>query len=182
MRTIAPRPDLGIGLSGLAMRLFDDVYMSRPSILLLLVFWPLAFFSMIMAQISRIFTVGSIRSNISHAVSVDPELMNPILSLSGCEIARRIRLPRSDPQKLCSVEVVELFIKQIRVTNLYLLAVVATRFDLAREEARKADDAVENGTVPKDSSALWGVPIVVKVLYMSNNYLCADLNLCHAVM
>ncbi len=160
-RSRGARPDLGISVIGLFLRIIDDFYMSRPSVLLLLVFWPFAFFMMIMAQIQRVVQVGSIRSNVSHVVSNDPRVMNPILKLSAVEIAKRIRYKSDHPDKLTSVQVVELFINQIRLTNLYLLAIVAPRFELARKEAEAADFAVQNDSVPENAE-LWGVPIVVK--------------------
>lgn len=161
MKTVAPRRDLGISISGILARLIDDMYTSFPSVLLVLVFWPFACFAMISAQIARVFTVGSIRSNVSHAVSNDPRIMNPVLSLSALELSRRIKLPVDHRDKLTSVQVVELFINQMRSLNLYILAVVATRFELALKEAAAADEAVLNNKVP-DDAIFWGVPIVVK--------------------
>jgi fatty acid amide hydrolase 2 len=46
-------------------------------------------------------------------------------------------------------------------TNIYLNAVVATRFAEARKEAAAADAAVREGAVPADCP-LWGVPFVTK--------------------
>jgi hypothetical protein len=156
----APRPDRGVSVTGLAFRLAEDVWASRPSVLLLLVFWPFALFCMLLAQIKRVLAVGSIRSSVSHVVSADPRVMHPALLLSATELARRIRLPVGAPDKLTSVQVVELCITQIRLTNLYLLAIVAPRFDAARKEAIAADLAVTEGTAPE--SDFWGVPVVVK--------------------
>lgn len=155
-----PRPDSGASVTGIMTRLLDDMWMSRPSVLLLIVFWPFAFFCMIVAQIKRILLVGSVRTNVAFAVSSDARVMNPILALSATEIGRRIKLPKAHPDKLRSSEVVEIFIYQIRLTNVYVLAVVAARFEEARREAAAADAAVDDGSAPDEP--FWGVPVVVK--------------------
>lgn len=154
------RPDVGVSLCGLLIRLFDDMCMSRPSVVLLVVFWPFALFCMAVAQIKRVLLLGSTRSNISHLVSADSRVMNPVLSLSASEMGRRIRLPGDDPKKLTSAGIVEMCITQIRLANSDLLAVVAERFDAARSEAVAADCAIANGTAP--DHAFFGVPMVIK--------------------
>lgn len=155
-----PRPDCGVSMSGLAMRFINDMWMSRPSILLTVVLWPFAVFCMVMAQIKRVLLAGSVCSNISQFVGTCPRVMNPILALSACEISRRIKLHKDDPDKLTSAGVIELYINQIRLTNIYLLAIVATRFEEARREAAAADSALENGTAP--NVPFFGVPVVIK--------------------
>ena len=90
--------------------------------------------------------------------------MDPLLLLSGTEIAEKIRR-----REVTSVEAVEAHIRQIERVNPTLNAMVAERFDAAREEAREADRRLAAGAeglgpfhgVPcsiKESFALTGMP------------------------
>ena len=90
--------------------------------------------------------------------------MDPLLLLSGTEIAARIRR-----RELSSLEAVEAHIRQVRRVNPSLNAMVAERFDRAREEARRAGERLAAGAeglppfhgVPcsiKESFALTGMP------------------------
>jgi fatty acid amide hydrolase 2 len=89
--------------------------------------------------------------------------MDPLLLLSASRLAEGIR-----SGELRSRDVVDAHIKQIERVNPTLNAMVATRFDEAREEARRADARVASGAalppfhgVPcsiKESFALTGMP------------------------
>src|SRR5689334_15349778 len=81
--------------------------------------------------------------------------MNDLLLLSGSELASRIR--RRD---LSAAEVVEAHIRHIERVNPTLNAMVHTRFDEAREEAREADRALDGGEGP--FGAFHGVPCSIK--------------------
>jgi fatty acid amide hydrolase 2 len=143
-------------------RSLHDFRMSRPSLFLMIVAWPIALFLILVAQIQGILSIGSIKYNLTHVVGENEET-DPILLLSAVEIARRIKLPQCDPAKLRSLQVVELCIKQIEIANCYISAVVATRFAEARLEAEAVDNAVDNGVIPSGVDGFfWGVPILVK--------------------
>jgi fatty acid amide hydrolase 2 len=132
---------------------------SRGSLLLILVFWPIALFTIILAQVQRFWAIGTIYCNASNFVSEDDdEVMDLILTKSGVELSKKIQNP-NDP--LSSVQLVKACIRQIKRTNVFLNAVVATRFEEALREAAEADLAVVNGSVPENRS-FWGVPILVK--------------------
>jgi fatty acid amide hydrolase 2 len=89
--------------------------------------------------------------------------MNPLLLMSATQLAEGIRRG-----ELSSAAVVEAHIAQIERVNPALNAMVATRFDAARDEARRADASVLGGAplgpfhgVPcsiKESFALTGMP------------------------
>ena len=82
--------------------------------------------------------------------------MDPLLSVSARELARRIR-----EGAISSVEVVERHIARIEEVNPRLNAVVRDRFALARLEAKHADDRVRTaagGELPP----LLGVPCTIK--------------------
>ena len=79
-----------------------------------------------------------------------------ILLLSGLQIARMIK-----NGKISSQRVVEIHIKQIKKVNRFLNAVVAERFELALEEAKKADEARKQAK-PENLPIYWGVPCTVK--------------------
>ena len=81
--------------------------------------------------------------------------MDPLLLLSGTQIAERIRL-----RTLSSVDAVEAHIRQIERVNPALNAVVAERFDAAREEARRADARVASGDA--GLPPFHGVPCSIK--------------------
>jgi fatty acid amide hydrolase 2 len=83
------------------------------------------------------------------------EYMEPLLLLSATRLARAIRLGERS-----SEEVVEAHIRQIRRVNPALNAMVADRFDLARAEARRADERIGRGE--RGLPALHGVPCSVK--------------------
>jgi fatty acid amide hydrolase 2 len=90
--------------------------------------------------------------------------MDPLLSLSGTELAARIRR-----REISALEAVEAHVRQIEKVNPALNAVVAERFEAARGEARDADRRLAAGDdaigpfhgVPcsiKESFALTGMP------------------------
>jgi hypothetical protein len=161
VRTCAPQVDSAATFKSFATSLLSSFVESRPSVLLSVIFGPIAIIVMIIAQIKRLFAVGSVYFNVSHVVSADPALMNQLLALPAVELARRVKLPRSDPECLTSLQLIDLYIDQIARSNIYVNAVVATRFEEARAEARVKDAAVEAGKVPINSP-LWGVPTVLK--------------------
>lgn len=80
--------------------------------------------------------------------------MNPINLMSAAELARRIR-----DKELSPIEVVDAHIERIERVDGALNAVVTTRFDRARAEARRAGDAVRDGV---ELGLLHGVPFTVK--------------------
>ena len=79
-----------------------------------------------------------------------------VLLLSASALAARIK-----GGSLSSLEAVEAHIDKIRSVNGVLNAVVAERFDLAREEARAAD-ALAEGSAPEELAQFHGVPCTVK--------------------
>jgi len=82
--------------------------------------------------------------------------MNQLLTLSGTRLAQMIK-----QGEVSSQEVVEVHIQQIKKVNPVLNAVVKDRFDQAREEAKKADEAVKSQ--PKEQlPPFLGVPCTIK--------------------
>ena len=82
--------------------------------------------------------------------------MNQLLTLSGTRLAQMIKRG-----EVSSQEVVEAHIQQIKKVNPVLNAVVKDRFDQAREEAKKADEAVKSQ--PKEQlPPFLGVPCTIK--------------------
>jgi fatty acid amide hydrolase 2 len=77
--------------------------------------------------------------------------------MSGMEIADAIR-----QRRVSSVEAVEAHIRQIERVNPVLNAVVADRFDLAREEAKKADARLATVTNGTELGVFHGVPCTIK--------------------
>ncbi|HRI66316.1 MAG TPA: amidase, partial [Polyangium sp.] len=65
-------------------------------------------------------------------------------------------------KKVSPVELVDAFIKRIEVENPALNAVVANRFELARDEARAATERVMQTDSPDELPAFWGVPCTIK--------------------
>src|SRR6187402_3761955 len=80
--------------------------------------------------------------------------MDPLLTTSAIDLAARIRR-----RELTSTEVVEAHIRRIEAVNPRLNAVVCTRFDEARAEARAADEALARGEA---GGPLHGVPCSIK--------------------
>ena len=80
--------------------------------------------------------------------------MDRLLTSSATELAARIRR-----RELTSIEVVEAHIRRIEAVNPRLNAMVCTRFDEARSEARAADAALARGD---DPGPLHGVPCSIK--------------------
>jgi fatty acid amide hydrolase 2 len=80
--------------------------------------------------------------------------MNPLLTKSATALARLIR-----DREVTSVAVVEAHIERTVEVNPRINAVVAHRFDAAREEARRADDDVR---AKRDLPPLHGVPCTIK--------------------
>jgi Asp-tRNA(Asn)/Glu-tRNA(Gln) amidotransferase A subunit family amidase len=84
------------------------------------------------------------------------ETMNPnqITSLTASEIAQRIK-----ERELSAQQVVEAHIQRIEAVDKKINAVIITRFDEARAEAKEADEAIREG---KPLGPLHGVPITIK--------------------
>ena len=82
--------------------------------------------------------------------------MNQLLTLSGTRLAQMIK-----EGEVSSQEVVEAHIQQIKKVNPVLNALVKDRFDQAKEEAKKADEAVKSQ--PKEQlPPFLGVPCTIK--------------------
>lgn len=79
-----------------------------------------------------------------------------ICFLSACEMAEKIK-----KQELTSLEITERIIERIEKINPIVNAYCTTTFDLARELAKKADDAVKKG---EKLGLLHGIPISIKDL------------------
>lgn len=141
-------------------RFLNDLINHRGSVLLMVVFLPLAAITIAHAQLERFWLVGTIHCNMHRFVSDDDEdVMDLVLTQSGSALARKI-CNEDDP--LTSVKLVKACIKQIKRTNLYVNAVVCARFEKAIEEAEIADAAVRSNTVPACGRHFWGVPVLVK--------------------
>lgn len=82
--------------------------------------------------------------------------MTYLLTLSATELARRIR-----ERRLTSREVVEAHLARLERVNPSIRAVVATRFDEAREEAAHADELVRSRP-SEQLPPLLGVPCTIK--------------------
>ncbi|MEI7895225.1 MAG: amidase, partial [Myxococcales bacterium] len=83
-------------------------------------------------------------------------LPSPLLSLSGLALARLLR-----NREVTSEQVVDVHIARIREVNGRLNAVVHERFDEARVEAKRADEALR--TTPHDElPPFFGVPCTIK--------------------
>lgn len=140
-------------------RILWDLFALRGSILLIIVFWPIAFFTMILSQIQRFWRIGSSCSNTCHLVSdTDNSIMNLLLTKSGTELSKRIR---DSNDQLTSLELVEACISQIRNVNPYINAITASRFEEARKRALSIDNAVRESTLCEDYHFV-GIPILVK--------------------
>jgi fatty acid amide hydrolase 2 len=81
--------------------------------------------------------------------------MDPLLLLSATRLAGMIRR-----REVSSAEVVGAHIRRVEAVNPALNAVVADRFDAAREEAREADRRIARGVA--DLGPLHGVPCSIK--------------------
>ncbi|MHA2313083.1 MAG: amidase family protein, partial [Candidatus Thorarchaeota archaeon] len=79
---------------------------------------------------------------------------NQITRLTASELANRI-----EKRELSAQEVVGAFIHRIESIDKKLNAVIITRFDEARAEAKEADEALREG---KPVGPLHGVPITIK--------------------
>jgi fatty acid amide hydrolase 2 len=82
--------------------------------------------------------------------------INPLLLLSGARLAEMIR-----NREVSSLEVVEAHINQIERVNPTINAVVKTRFEQAREEARRADEEI-SFLPPEKLPPYCGVPCTIK--------------------
>ncbi len=82
--------------------------------------------------------------------------MKEILTLSGTELARRIR-----NREISSLDAVDAHVEQIRRVNPVLNAVVCDRFVHARAEARRADEILAAGALD-EPPLFFGVPCTVK--------------------
>lgn len=80
--------------------------------------------------------------------------MDPLLTASATELTARVRR-----RELTSMAIVDAHIRRIEAVNPRLNAMVATRFDEAREEARAADEALARGDA---TGPLHGVPCTIK--------------------
>jgi fatty acid amide hydrolase 2 len=83
--------------------------------------------------------------------------MNPLLKLGALELARNIR-----KGNVTSLEVVDAHIARIEAVNPALNAVVADRFDAARDDAMDAGEALQRG---EELGPLHGVPCTIKETY-----------------
>ena len=83
-------------------------------------------------------------------------MLNPLLTHSATALARMIR-----DREMTSLEVVEAHVERIRAVNPAINAVVAERFDAAREEARAAD-ARTGEVAPEALPPFHGVPCTIK--------------------
>ncbi|HSQ63462.1 MAG TPA: amidase [Polyangiaceae bacterium] len=82
--------------------------------------------------------------------------MSPLVLQSATRLAQRIR-----DGEITSAEAVEAHVARVRAVNPRLNAVVAERFEAAREEARRADEKTR--TTPKGAlPPLHGVPCTIK--------------------
>ncbi|KAI1888381.1 hypothetical protein AGOR_G00184550 [Albula goreensis] len=90
-----------------------------------------------------------------------PPITNPLLMVSGMQLAQKIRL-----KEVTSVEVVQAYIDRIQEVNPLINAVVKERFSAALQEAAQVDkliDEEEGGEdVLEDRLPLLGVPLTVK--------------------
>ena len=77
-----------------------------------------------------------------------------ICFMSACEMAEKIR-----SEELTSLEITETIIERIEKINPLINAYCTPTFDLAREMAKKADDAVKKG---EKLGLLHGIPISIK--------------------
>ncbi|GMV40215.1 MAG: amidase [Myxococcales bacterium] len=83
--------------------------------------------------------------------------METLLTASAFEIAARVRAG-----SISSVDVVDLHIARIRQVNPLVNALVADRFDAAREEARAADARLSGARDRSSLPPLLGVPCTIK--------------------
>jgi fatty acid amide hydrolase 2 len=81
----------------------------------------------------------------------------PLIERSGLELARAIRA-----RETSSREVVEAHIEQLQRTHERINAIVADRFEIARQEADAADALVAGAADPDDLPPLLGVPCTIK--------------------
>lgn len=90
-----------------------------------------------------------------------PPIANKLLFLSASEISRKIR-----QKELSSEELVIAYIERCKEVNPLINAVVATRFEIALQEARKVDEFVRSGVKTEEELSrdmpLLGIPITVK--------------------
>ena len=89
-----------------------------------------------------------------------------LLRLPATQLARLVLDPSSS---VTSLSLTKMCIARIERLNHVLNAVVATRYKEAISEAKAADLAATNGTVPSTSKSLWGVPIIVKECFEIEN-------------
>ncbi len=82
-----------------------------------------------------------------------------ICFMSACEMAERIKT-----QEISSVEITEAIIERIEKINPIINAYCTPTFDLAREMAKKADDAVKKGD---KLGPLHGIPTSIKDLNLT---------------
>ena len=78
---------------------------------------------------------------------------NDILDLTVCGIAKAVR-----ERELSAADVLEAYIASAEDTDADINAYITKTYDLAREQARRADERIADGDVP----ALCGVPFAVK--------------------
>jgi fatty acid amide hydrolase 2 len=92
--------------------------------------------------------------------------MNPLLTCSGSRLARMIR-----SGEVSSLDVVEAHIARIEEVNPVLNALVKTRFDEARAEAREADRMLRT-LGPEGLAPFHGVPCTVKECFSLTGMPC----------
>ena len=86
--------------------------------------------------------------------------MSDLLRLSAVELARLVRTREVSPVELCEVH-----IARTEAVNPHLNALVAERFEAAREEARAAETAVLAAADPDELPVLHGVPCTIKEFF-----------------
>lgn len=90
-----------------------------------------------------------------------PPAKNPLLQLSACTIARKIRL-----KEISSRHVVQAYIDRIKEVNPIINAVVEERFEAALKDAIICDQNIKDGKVSvlelEKSKPFYGVPFSVK--------------------
>lgn len=135
-------------------RWIHDTNASFPSILLLLLLWPLAM-PAILFELLRTIALQWLGVNPASVPNLDAQ--DAILGLSGTALAQMIR-----DGKLTSAELTARCIARVKKVNPLVNAVVCPRFKMAMEEAWWADEMLQANLVPAEHASLWGVPCLVK--------------------
>jgi fatty acid amide hydrolase 2 len=97
------------------------------------------------------------RKTLHHKYVVSLEKVDPVLKLSGVEMAKMIKKKKITVKKL-----VELHIEQIDASKVITNSVVQDRFEEARKEAEKCDEILSRTEDPNTLPIFFGVPMSVK--------------------